>query len=154
MTLLELILVMVIIAIIAGLLSNIINYEIDTYNLVTRHHEALQNFRRALQMMSRDIRQIMAPNSIFQASEDSLRFDDVNDFMISYNFLNNLIQRNGDALIDSVNIFQFSYFDDTGNPLSVPVTDPSNIRSIALSLTTRIDGAALTFQTKITPRNY
>lgn len=145
---------MLIVAILAGFVSNMIFYEINVYNLITSRTEVLQNSRRVLQMMSREIRQIMAPDSIFQASADSLRFDFLDDFMISYNFMNNQIFRNGDPMVKSVDIFQFTYFDNSGNMLTSPVTNPTKIRSIALSLTTIIKGQSFTVQTKVTPRNF
>jgi prepilin-type N-terminal cleavage/methylation domain-containing protein len=153
-TLLELILVMLIVAILAGFVSQVIFSEINVYNLIISRTEALQNSQRVLQRMSREIRQIMAPDSIFQASADSLRFDILNDVMISYKFTNNRILRNDDLLMNSTDTFQFTYFDNSGSALTSPVANPADIRSIALTVTALIKGQSFTVQTKVTPRNF
>ncbi len=154
MSLVQLIMVIVLSGILASFFAYLIFYEMATYNFVTSHHETMHNSNRAIEFMSRDIRQIMAPDSIFHASADSFRFADVNDIMISYNFLNNQIQRNGDQLMLQVQAFQFNYYDNNGNQINVPITNPADIKSISLNLSTLIQGQQLTVQTRITPRNF
>jgi prepilin-type N-terminal cleavage/methylation domain-containing protein len=154
MTLLELIMVMLLVAILSGFVSNMIFFEIDTYEFIVNRQEMNQNSRMALRMISKDIRQIMASDSIFQASQDSIRFDTLDDFMISYKFIDNQIFRNADPLIKSVNSFKLSYFDISGNPLTVPVSNPSDIRSISISLTVSNNGQSFDVQTKVKPRNF
>lgn len=153
-SLIELIIVMVLVAVLAGFVGNMIFYEVNIFNLITSRSNALQNSRRTLQTMSRDIRQIMRPDDIFEAAVDSLRFNDVNNFMITYSFVNGQLSKNSDPLVNFVDDFQFTYYDDSGNPLIVPVGDPSNIRSISLKLTTTVNGKSLKMQTKVTPRNF
>ena len=153
-SLIELIIVMVLVAVLAGFVGNMIFYEVNIFNLITSRSNALQNSRRTLQTMSRDIRQIMRPDDIFEAAVDSLRFNDVNNFMITYSFVNGQLSKNSDPLVNFVDDFQFTYYDDSGNPLVVPVGDPSNIRSISLKLTTTVNGKSLKMQTKVTPRNF
>lgn len=154
MTLLELILVMALIAILAGFISSFLYYEINVYKKLVNNTEGLQTSRNALQMISRDIRQIRAPESIFQASEDSIRFNDVNDFMISYKFSNSQILRNGDPLLNLVENAQFNYFDNSGNPLSSPVADPSEISTVTVSLRTSFNEHSFDLVTKVQPRNF
>ncbi|MFQ5706880.1 MAG: type II secretion system protein J [bacterium] len=154
MTLLEVILVMVMVAILAGFVSKIISFEIDTYNLISQRNELLQNARLALQMMTTDIRQMMAPDSIYQASADSIRFDDINDTMISYRYVGDQLWRNQDQLMTHVPDFQFDYFDKSGTLLNTPVMDPSLIRSVSLSLTILNQAQRVTLKSKITPRNF
>ena len=100
MTLIELILVMVLISILAGFISKIIYYEINTYEMIADRKDELQSSRYAFHVMTRDIRQIMRPDSISHASADSISFDDVDNFTISYKYQNNHILRNGDLLVD------------------------------------------------------
>ncbi|MFQ5822835.1 MAG: PilW family protein [bacterium] len=154
LTLLELIVVMVLVGILSSFVANMIFNEIDIYTYVISRSETLQKSRRALQMLSRDIRHIIAPDNIYQASEDSLRFEDVDNFMILYKYINNQMLRNGDALADSVQDFHFSYFDNSGNSLAVPVTNPSDISTIAINLTISNKGHSLNFSTKVKPRNF
>lgn len=154
MTLIELIMVMVMVSILAGFISSLIFYEINTYELLTNRKEGMQNSRYALHLMTRDIRQIMKADSIFHASSDSIRFDDISDIMVSYKYQNNKIFRNNDLLLDNISSFYFGYLDGSGNILSSPVTDPTQIRTITLSLSTLVRGQAVNSQLKVSPRNF
>ena len=151
-TLLELVVVIVLIGVVAGMVSNFIVYGLEMYSRLSDRTEKIQNSRTTLQVISRDIRQIIAPDSIFQASEDSIRFDDINHLMISYQFFDNQIIRNGDLLQNSVDDFQVEYYDDSGNLLASPVTDPSVIRTVTITFSTSIKGQPLTLNATIRPR--
>lgn len=153
-TLLELVLVVIITAILAGLISNMMFYEVNTYTQITSRTEVLQNSQRVVQLIAREIRQIMSPDSIFHASADSFSFDVLNDILFSFNFTNNQILRNDIPLVKSVDAFQFSYFDNLGAQLGNPVANPADIRNITLSLTTSINGQPFTMTSKVTPRNF
>lgn len=153
-TLLELIVVIAIAAVLVGFVSNVIYHEVNIYDSVSARKRALQDSRVAMQMMARDLRQIMAPDSIFQVSADSIRFDLVGDLMITYEFSGGQVLRNGDLLLDSVNSFQFAYYDDSATLLDFPINDPTEIRSISLSFSTSVEGETIASQFSVTPRNY
>ena len=153
-TLLELILVMVIMVVLAGAASSMIVYEMDIYTRITSRTEVLQNCQRVVHLMSREIRQIMSPDSISYASADSLRFDNLNDDPISLNFTDNQVFRNGQPMVKSVDDFRFRYFDNFGDTLSNPVPNPEDIRTIVLSLETSINGQPFSVRAKVMPRNF
>lgn len=146
--------VMVLISILTLFISDFIFYEVGVYNRLTDQTEVMQVTRTALQMISRDLRQIMAPDSINLASADSIRFDDINNFSISYKYLNNSVYRNGDMLINSVDQFQFGYLDANGTPLSSPVTNRSLINSISVSVTASVNGKSVHLNARIQPRTF
>lgn len=151
----EVVVVMVLVGVIAVFVSDVIFYEINMYDKVLNQTDVLQTSRKALEMLARDIRQIAAPDSIYQASEEAIVFDDVDDNVIAYSYSNSLILRNGDKLINSVNDFEFNYFDAFGAKLTTPVNDPTDIFSISISLTTSLgNGQLLTLNTKVKPRNF
>ena len=154
MTLIELVLVMVLVAILSGFISKIIYYEINTYEMIADRKDELQNSRYAFHVMTRDIRQVLNPESIFHASVDSLRFNDVDTTMISYKYQNSLILRNGDLLVDGVSSFYFYYYDDAGIALSSPVADPTEIRVIELNLSNTVHSQVINSKIKVTPRNF
>lgn len=153
-TLLELILVMTLVGILVSLSSNLFFYQINLWDRLTTHTESLQNSRHALQMLTRDLRQIEAADSIYQASEDSIRFKEINGSTVSYKFSNSQILRNGDLLINDVDDIQFKYYDNSGNLISSPVTDPSQISTISIDMTTAAGEGALSLSTKVKPRNF
>ena len=154
LTLLELIMVMVIMSILAVFITDVIFYDVAMYNKLANQTEGMQVARNALQMLGRDLRQIMAPDSIHWASSDSIRFDDINNVSISYRFLNQSIYRDSDLLINTVDQFQLRYFDDNNNQLSSPVTNPALINSIAVSLTASFGGESVHLDTRIQPRTF
>ena len=154
MTLIELIVVMVLISILAGFISKIIYYEINTYEMIADRKDELQSSRYAFHVMTRDIRQIIRPDSILHASGDSLTFDDVDLTRISYKYQNSLIRRNGDLLVDGVSNFYFYYYDDAGIALSSPVADPTDIRVIELNLSNTVHSQVINSKIKVTPRNF
>jgi len=155
MTLLELIIVMVLIGIVSIFITGVMFYEMNLFHNLSNRTDKLQISRDALRMISRDIRQIMAPDSISQAYLNSIQFDDVDDFTIAYTFSNNQIFRNGDLLQNSVQNLEFEYFDSSGNQLTSPVSNPSQIRTISIDLTTSLsNNQSFNLATKIYPRNF
>ena len=155
MTLLELIIVIVLIGIVAIFVTGLMFYEINLYDSLSNRTDKLQISRNAFRMISRDVRQIMAPDSISQAYMNSIQFDDVDDFTIAYTFSNNQIFRNGDLLQNSVQNLEFEYFDGSGNQLTAPVSNPSQIRTISIDLTTALgNNQSFNLTTKIYPRNF
>ncbi|MCH7678009.1 prepilin-type N-terminal cleavage/methylation domain-containing protein [candidate division KSB1 bacterium] len=155
MTLLELIIVMVLIGIVSIFITGVMFYEMNLFHSLSNRTDKLQISRDALRMISRDIRQIMAPDSISQAYLNSIQFDDVDDFTIAYTFSNNQIFRNGDLLQNSVQNLEFEYFDSSGNQLTSPVSNPSQIRTISIDLTTSLsNNQSFNLATKIYPRNF
>lgn len=146
--------VMVISSIVAAFISNLIYYEVNTFDLVVNRKEVGQNSRFALQMMSREIRQIISPDSILAASSDSLRFVDVTGRHILYRYNNPRVFRDNDVLLDGVVGFEFNYFDEDANQLTQPITDLSAVRNVTLALTTHLRGQSLSSKISVTPRNF
>ena len=145
---------MVLVSLLAGFVANVIYYETNVYTVVANEKMALQSVRITAEMMSRDLREIMAPDSIFQASEDSIRFDRVGDQLVRYEHVGNRILRNGNVLLEGVSTFEFRYYNKLGSPLSSPVADPKEIRRVVFSLTAQVGNRPVSSKMSITPRNW
>jgi len=154
LTLIELTMVMVISSIVAAFISNLIYYEVNTFDVVVNRKEVGQNSRFALQMMSREIRQISSPDSILDASSDSLGFVDITGQHILYRYNNPRIFRNNDILLDGVVGFDFDYYDEDASQLAQPIADLSTIRNVTLALTTQLRGQSVSSKISVTPRNF
>ncbi len=154
MTLVELVMVIALTGMLAGFVANILYYEINAYEIVTSRGQAGKNGRFALQLMSREIRQVVSADSIFQASADSLRFADINGLTINYKHTSPKLFRNGDPLADNVTAFQMTYLNDNGTQLSHPIADLTTIRTISLELTTTFGSQSVQTQISVTPRNF
>lgn len=144
----------VLVGIISGFIANLLFYEVNLYTRLIDMTSSTQITRNTLQMLARDLRHISAPDSIHQASADSVRFDDVNNTMISYKFTGGKIYRNNDLLQDNISALTFEYFDDSGNALSTPVSNPGQIRSIDIEVTAAVGDQSMTFNTTVQPRNF
>lgn len=145
---------MAVTGIMAGFIGNMIYYEINTYELVTNRNQGLHDSRHAVNLMSSDIRAIVSADSIYQASSDSLRFDDISNTMISYKYQGGHLYRNSALLLTKVSYFKFTYFNGSGNAITSPVSDPTTIRSIAITISKAIRGQTVKTVNKITPRNF
>ncbi len=145
---------MVAVAMLAGFVSGMIFYEVNIYDLVTSRKEGLQMARFGLRQMERDLRQIASPDSIFQASADSIRFVDVEHHSLTYRHTGGSIYRNADELIDRVTAFHFIYVDDQGDVLDFPIADLSRIRMISVELTTTVRSRPVSSRMTVTLRNY
>jgi len=153
-TLIELIVVMVLIAIVAVVVARLLVSGVDTYTFVSSRKEALQSARLALQRMTREIRLVKSPSSIYQASTDSLRFQDINDSSISFQFQGTTLYRNSDVLAANVDDVTFGYHQADGSVLSTPVTNPSLIWKITLSMRLTVNGQSVTLSSEVVPRNF
>ncbi len=153
-TLIELIVVMVITVILTGFVADVLFHQVATFNLVTARKEGLQNSRFASMLLTKDIRQIVSADSIFHASEDSMRFKHVNGTQIDYQHSGSNLYRNADLLLENLSGFSFSYLDDTGNALSFPIGDFSEIRVVGCGLSMLINGQSVQSNVTVTPRNF
>lgn len=150
----ELIVVMVIVGILSVFISMIISYEVDVYDKLVNQTAGLQVSRNALQLITRDFRHIMSADSIFYATQDSIKFDLLDDVSVSYIFNNDRILRNGDLLVDAVQSLAFAYFDTLGAQLAAPVSNPADIITINIDLSTYVNGQPFSLRAKVQPRNF
>lgn len=153
-TLIELVVVITIVSILAGFIGGVIYYQFRTYDILTTQKKASQDGRFAFQVISRDIRQIAAQDSIFEARTDFIRFKDLTATSVSFRFYQNKVLRNSDILAENLTDFVFKYFDGNGNQLVTPVGDPTQIRTIAIDMIQSINGRGVHSAVKITPRNF
>lgn len=151
---LELIISMAMVGVISIFLADFLFYEVGSYKATGDLQDSVQDANWALEKLARDLRQITSADSILQASQDSLRFYDVTSTMISYQFDENEITRNGEPLLSSVSSFSFQYYDQSGDEISQPVADPTEIHVIEVAFATERDGATLPLSTKVHPRNF
>ena len=154
MTLIELVAVMVLVTILASLLSRIVFYEVKTYHKVVDRKQQLQDSRYAFRLIARDIRHIVSEDSIQKATTDSVRFTLIGGKRRSYAYGGNQIYRDNYLLADDIMAFELRYHDGSGDLLSSPVQDPTQIRSISLVMARNVDGRKVSQQIRVTPRNF
>ncbi len=153
LTLIELVVAMVLSAILAGFIANVIYYEVNVYHEVTNRKSGMRDARLALEMVARDLRTIMAADSVFQATSDSIRFDIVGDRQVTYRYENGQLIKNQGLLLPNLAAFRLRYYDDSGTPLASPVANPDRIRRISVEFAVAIEQQTVSFTATVAPRN-
>jgi prepilin-type N-terminal cleavage/methylation domain-containing protein len=141
-TLMEIILVLVLIGIMAGVLVPTLQEGVQSYTVTETRGDLTAQARQAATRMIRELRNIQkeadnTPN-ISSANVTTVTFVDVLDNTITFNLSGGTVQRNSDALVEQVSNLSFRYFNATNAELtSLPLnaTDRNNVRRILVVLT-------------------
>jgi len=141
-TLMEIILVLVLIGIMAGVLVPTLQEGVQSYTVTETRGDLTAQARQAATRMVRELRNIQkeadnTPN-ISSANVTTVTFVDVLDNTITFNLSGGTVQRNSDALVEQVSNLSFRYFNATNAELtSLPLnaTDRNNVRRILVVLT-------------------
>jgi prepilin-type N-terminal cleavage/methylation domain-containing protein len=153
-TLIELIIVIMILGIIAGIGSKILSQAFlgyfDNKYLVESDWQA----RLALERMQRDIRAIRSTADISTATATQLAFIDTNSDTITYSLSSAKLYRQTNSntaqvLADGIQSITFSYFDKNGTTTAVA----ANIRYITISLNVTLNNTNYIINTSVYGRN-
>lgn len=123
-SLLELILVIAIIAVVAGILARFLVQGMDIYDFVDDRKSLIRESRRSVYFMNRDFRQVKS-QGVSVATATQIQYTNYDDNQITYQYSDNEIMRNGNTLSEDVSAFQFRYLRADGGYMSLPVTGDS-----------------------------
>jgi prepilin-type N-terminal cleavage/methylation domain-containing protein len=155
LTIIELVMVIAIVGIVAGLSSVYINEVIDTYRLVSFRMESVAQMRGAIDRMSREIRQIKNSTSVLAASANLFRFNCVDNTTISYNLSGTNLLRNNSMLASGIGRLNFTYYNNTGGIVAAPdvYPDVTDIVRIKIELEARSAAQNKNLSVQVFPRN-
>jgi len=159
-TLVELVIVITIVGIIAGVVGYILPAVVRGWTFKTNRNDLLSDGRLAMNRMAREIREIKDLTGVITASASQLRFLDIGDLDITYSLSGTDLNRTEDGaanvLASSVSGLSFSYYDNGGNAVAVPLVSPSStdIRRVRLNMTLTKNGENVYLQSDSTPRNF
>ena len=155
LTLIELVMVIAIVGVLAGLSSVYINEVIDTYSLVSFRTESVAQMRSALDRMSRDIRQIKNSTSVLTAVGNSFRFNSADGTTINYNLSGTNLLRNNSMLASGIARLNFTYFNNTGGLVAVPDVYPevTDIARVKIEIEARSAAQNKSLSAQVFPRN-
>jgi type II secretory pathway pseudopilin PulG len=156
LTIIEMVMVMVVVAALAGGIGWFVVRAVDTWNFLTfRSDEATQG-RLALDRMVREIRQIKDKSSVNVATSNNLAFTDIEDASIEYSLSGSNLMRNSDILASGVSNLQFTYYDVNNNQLSSPqvLPDETDIWRIIIDLSIQSGDQSITLRSQVYPRNF
>jgi len=162
-TLLELVMVLTIIGIIAGLVGPFMIVTVDALGLMTTQSNLYEGAATGLERMSRDIRRLRNDESITNATNTAFQFFDIDDNEITYSVSSSVLLRTISppslpvtGLVGEVQSVTFSYYDDDGNALLAPtfgIGTATNIRRIEIDLVMQDGSNSLSIQNVVRPRN-
>lgn len=155
-TLIELVVVMVIIGIIAGVGMPAILETVDAWSFASRFQDAgVGSCMAAAGRMSREMRRLQNDSAVTTATSSQFSFTDTDSAAITYNLSGNTLMRNSDGLADGVSALTFTYYDDAGNIIAAPLVNPDNtdIRRIVVDFSILAGTNTLNFQFQIRPQN-
>jgi prepilin-type N-terminal cleavage/methylation domain-containing protein len=128
-TLIEIVLVILIIAVLAGILIEPLRQGIQSYVGIETRADLTSQAREATTRMIRELRNIRkdagnAPE-ISTADATSITFADVEDNTITFSLSGSTVQRNSNVLADQVSSLEFRYFDGSNAELTIfPLSNP------------------------------
>jgi prepilin-type N-terminal cleavage/methylation domain-containing protein len=157
-TLIEMIIVITVISIIAGIASIIILEGLKSYQTEVSFSDIHNQGRLAIERMAREIRMIRSATAtdISTMTATNLQFNDVNGntnvlFQRSGASAPYSIVRNGQVLANNVQSVSFSYYQQDGVTVAAAATQ---VWFIQIDLTTVNRGETLSMRVRVHPRNF
>ena len=153
-TLLELLMVIIILAIIAGMSFQLLFQSINGYFTAINMTDANWQGQIAMQTMARAIKLVRSPNDIVTATNNQFTFVNMNNNTISYELNGNSLMHtknnNKQILADGISSLMFNYYDKTGTS----TTTLTNIAYIKITINVIQKNANYTITSAIFPTNF
>ncbi|MFH1414389.1 MAG: prepilin-type N-terminal cleavage/methylation domain-containing protein [Candidatus Omnitrophota bacterium] len=159
-SLIEMIMVMVILGIIAGIGAPLIAETGRGWLLHVQRKEMSESARIAIDRMTREIRRIKDTTSVITASNTAFQFVNIDDENITFDSSGTTLRRTIDGttneLADNLDSISFTYYDTSGSTITTPDVSPqeTDIRRIEISLTFSLGGTQLTVVSQVWPRRF
>lgn len=140
LTLIEIVMAMVVVAVLVAGLSFYIKTVVKLYNFVSFRNEVASQGKMAVNRMIREIRQCDKPSKdkISAASSNSLTFTDINNNLIIYDLNGTDLRRNSVPLASNITGLTLTYYDKNDAVLgSLPLSaaDRQKVVRIAVQAT-------------------
>jgi len=160
-TLIELIIVITIIGIAAGVVGFILFGTVDAWMFKFNRCDLLSDGRLAMNRMVREIREINDDDSVTTASSSQFRFTNAGSVDITYALSSTDLNRTADGttnlLAEDVSSLAFTYYDSHASgasSITPTVGTDTNIRRIRINLTLTKNGEDFYLQSDSVPRNF
>ncbi len=156
-TLIEMIVSMVIAGIAMAAITPIFMGNTKSFNTVTLINESAQAARIGFNRLMADLREINRSTSISNGTANSITFIDVSGNVISYSQSGYDINRAKGVvasakMIPNVSGFSIQYYDRNDALIALPISAPTNVWRICVTLNVTISGQTATFESSVNPR--
>ncbi|MFC1703888.1 type II secretion system protein [Candidatus Omnitrophota bacterium] len=159
-TLIEVVMVVVLIGILAGIGGPLTLQLIDSFQYSLDRRDLSEAGNVALSRMGREIRRLKSDTSVLVADPATYQFVDIDGNTIEFSLKGNNLARdvNGaaDILATDVSSLQFTYLDDQGAVIATPIVGSlvtTDIKFIEIALTLQADDNTIEYLEKIRLRN-
>lgn len=157
-TLIEIVMVIVLLSIIAGIGVPLLIAVNDGWLIAKRRNQLSEGARVSIDRMIREMRMVSNLTSVVAANSTRFQFVDISNNNITYDLNNSTIRRTisgtVDILVAEVSSLDFTYYNLNGSTISTPVVGPSDtdIRRIEIDFTLT-NSSNLSFFSQVSPRN-
>ena len=152
-TMLELVLVIALLGIIAGVVARMFIWGVDIFTFVSNRKDVLQTSRIGMEVLVRDLRSVKSAIDINSATGNQFDFYNLDDENIVFVYSSGTLTRNSNSMVEGLSAFQFTYYDVNDNVLTSPVAALTNIWKIKFTLNATIDGKPFKLESTVIPRN-
>jgi prepilin-type N-terminal cleavage/methylation domain-containing protein len=161
-TLIEFVIVLVLLAILAGIGVPMMLKTVDAWSLTSRFQDyAMMSSIMAMNRMSLEIRRLMNDAAITTATSSRINFRDISSNYLGFNLRGTTLQRCLDAacsapddLANNVTALTFTYYDDLNTTIATPIVGSNtNIRRIDITFSMLAGSNTLKFTTEVRPQN-
>jgi len=159
-TLIELVVVILVIGIAAGVVGYVLMAAADAWTFKFNRADLLWDGRLAMNRMVREIREVKRATNVTTASASQFRFTNVGDLDITYDLSSTDLNRTEDStanvLAENVSSLTFTYYDSSGATIATPIVSPSttDIHRVRINLTLTKSGENVYLQSDSRPRNF
>ena len=151
-TLIELVIVIVIVGITAGMAVPTVLHSVDSWLLVKEERDLLANSRVSLNRMVREIRQIKDTDSITTFTSGQFAFVDIDDNAIDFSQSGNQLLRNSDVLTRRLKTsggLTFTYLDSD----DIVTADKNDVYIVRINLVLESNNVEVDVRSAVNLRN-
>lgn len=155
----EVVLTLVVATMLAGVSSQTMMNNMDSYAFMATRRAAVADSRHSINQVSYELRGLTTAE-ITEITPTKISFKDTQgnstNFRLATNGATLAVFRGSEVLLDRVNSFTFNYYNDQGQELSAEAGNIPNIRRIKVNITTApvSDEGQIALSTIITPRQF
>lgn len=153
-SLLELILVITMLGIIAGVLASMLLWGVNMFSFVSDRMDMVQTSRISMKILDKSLRDLQGTNDIVSASSTELNFFNPDSEHIVFSYANGVLSKNGQSMVEGLSAFLFTYFKMAGDTIATPVADPSEIWKIRFTMRATVNNKPVRLESSVIPRRF
>ena len=160
LTLIEMVVTMVVVAILAGGTALFLVQGTNLWSKIAFQLDAMGQGSVAIDRMARELAQIKDDSSVTTATATTFAFTSIANEAIQYQYTSSdsTLRRNGQLLAGGVSSCTFQYWNVKGQSLSAPLVIPpatkTDLWRVGVTLTLVSGKESVTLSTQVIPRNF